>query len=71
MYGNITVTLRHETGRTKTIKNCRRAGHTDNGTIEVAYLLPGVDNDVHVDEYGGLEWDIESVSHTEIPPAER
>lgn len=70
MYANITVTLRHETGRTETIPNVHSAQHTDESTIEVSYYLPEIGTTV-TDEYGALEWDIDGVSHTEIPPQER
>jgi hypothetical protein len=72
MYANITVTLRHETGRTETIKHTRYARYDDESTILVGYILPQHGGtEVYEDEYDGLSWEIESVSHTEIPPDEQ
>lgn len=68
MYGNITVTLRHETGREETIPNARSAQHTDESTIEVRYRMSG---GLYTDEYDALEWEIDSVSHTETPIGEQ
>lgn len=72
MYANITVTLRHETGRTTTITNARYARHNDNEMIVVGFLMPSVsETEIHEEEYDGLSWSIDEVSHTEIPPSER
>lgn len=60
---NITVTLRHETGREDKIPNCRRAEQTTESEIEVEYL---VENKFVTDTYDPLSWDIVGVSHTEM-----
>jgi len=68
MHANLTVTLRHETGRETTINNARAVYQDrDAQDIVVEFLMPSVDTDLHTEEYGLLEWEIESVSHTETP----
>lgn len=65
---NITVTLKHETGREEKIRNCRYARYTHESTILVLAVTP---DDTYREEYDAHSWDIVSVTHTEIPPSER
>ena len=66
MYSNITVTLRHETGREEKIPNCRYCRHTNEQKLELLICSEG---NHYFEEYDALSWNIEGVSHTEIPPS--
>jgi len=66
MYSNITVRLRHETGREEKIPNCRYCRHTDEQTLEILVCSGG---NQYTETYDALSWDITGVNHTEIPPS--
>lgn len=59
---NITVKLRHETGRTETIPNCRDARVVHDSELIVDHL---VDDQVLRETYDALSWRIVGVSHTD------
>lgn len=70
MYGNITLRVRHETGREEKIPNVRYARERDEQKLEILVVDP-VNNSTYHEEYDALSWSIIGVSHTEIPPSEK
>lgn len=63
VYSNITVHLKHDTGRTEVIENAHEVNITD-GVINVTHRFM---DDLYEEEYDALEWRVTDVYHTELP----
>jgi len=64
MGANITVELKHETGRVEKIPYVNSI-HTVDGFIEVSFLMPGTDDESHTEQYGSMGWRVTSVYPTD------
>lgn len=66
MFTNLHVTLRHRTGREVDFEHAHSVTETDEGILEVAFVIPSYDpDDVVTEEYDPKDWRVVRVEPVE------